>query len=296
MEGVTPPYGHQGLTCVNSKQRTLTTISHNSKPELNRSYPAPAWDGGNVYLCFPNIEYPICYGVLVVFMDVWRLWQDFITTGQKYWVNCPNTVYTPAHIDSGFLTVTVAPVDLPSSSQLFLISSFPWPGQQDTPQSTHSDSIIAQKPPRTFSQPEYQSQSLSQPDGVINKLPTRLEVSPVAPRLAWTCSTLTHGGGPEPLGRLQSALIDSRHCQCLYTKLGLFTLLSHTSTKAELGWHYVPPSQSDRRWEERFAWLQYFHSREKGYHDSRVCPEDLWSSLELTRGVELCLKELDWGS
>ena len=217
MEGVTPPYGHQGLTCVNSKQRTLTTISHNSKPELNRSYPAPAWDGGNVYLCFPNIEYPICYGVLVVFMDVWRLWQDFITTGQKYWVNCPNTVYTPAHIDSGFLTVTVAPVDLPSSSQLFLISSFPWPGQQDTPQSTHSDSIIAQKPPRTFSQPEYQSQSLSQPDGVINKLLARLEVSPVAPRLAWTCSTLTHGGGPEPVGRLQSALIDSRHCQCLYT-------------------------------------------------------------------------------
>ena len=136
MEGVTPPYGHQGLTCVNSKQRTLTTISHNSKPELNRSYPAPAWDGGNVYLCFPNIEYPICYGVLVVFMDVWRLWQDIITTtghldGQDRnieWTVPRLTVYTGAHIDSGFLTVTVAPADLPSCSQLFLISSFPWPG------------------------------------------------------------------------------------------------------------------------------------------------------------------------
>ena len=141
--------------------------------------------------------------VLVVFMDVWRLWQDTITSGhlvgQKYWVNCPKTdcVHWSSYWQrlpdshggtgrSSFLQPTVPDIFLPMARPA-----------QDTTQSTHSDSIIAQKPRRTTGpgpgtdQPKYLwcdgdnnrepgvawsvcSSKAKQPDGVINNLPARL--------------------------------------------------------------------------------------------------------------------------
>ena len=93
-------------------------------------------DKGKCLLCFHNIELPICYGVLVVFMDVWRLWQDIITTAHwtpasrpwdgciewsvprlctltgSYWQELPDS-HATATARSSFLQPTVPDIFLP---------------------------------------------------------------------------------------------------------------------------------------------------------------------------------------
>ena len=131
--------------------------------QLTRTSPiisCSTWTRGNVYFVsiISNCQYvTACW---------WYLWMSgdcdktLLPLPTGHLLAAPGTavlsevsqdcVHWLARIDRSFLTVMpLPPPDLPSYSQLFLISSFP---SQDTTQSPHSDSIIAHSPSHTAGQ------------------------------------------------------------------------------------------------------------------------------------------------